>query len=458
MIRQLLMGLWVVGGIISNLITGSEPSIYGAFPKEVAAGQVMNIQITIEKGDLSQFGRFLQELPPGFTAYSDDTHFSFKDSKVKFIWVHLTSEKFFTINYSVQVPAGFNGPLALGGQFSYIFDNEKKMVELNPATINVRHASTPDNLISQEQLRTSSGKEIDTAKMVFCHRQQKFVNDGIVVKIKVHKESLGSMAKIIDTVPEGFSIQGIETKQSIISTSGNIVKFMWINLPLEPEFVVSYKLKPIGDIPFDRLSIHGTFSYSINSITKSKQIDDVDFEMANNILSDKSVHVEPVKKSPIVTSAPSLSSVNNDATETPQTSTPITPSHVDSQSISKPHQASPAVYVPMTAKAVQSPIQDELRTRSDVVFRIQIAAGHKIVDVKKYFKKFNVSDKVVVEQHQGWLKYLVAGFSDYREARDYRIKIWNETKIQDAFVAAYNNGQRITVQEALMISNQKWYN
>ena len=68
-----------------------------------------------------------------------------------------------------------------------------------------------------------------------------------------------------------------------------------------------------------------------------------------------------------------------------------------------------------------------------------------------------MNENVNTEMHEGWIKYTVGKYDMYKMARDHRVEIWNKTKIDDAFVTAYNNGQRITVQEALMIANQKWF-
>jgi len=93
-----------------------------------------------------------------------------------------------------------------------------------------------------------------------------------------------------------------------------------------------------------------------------------------------------------------------------------------------------------------------------VSYKVQIAAGHKeLKNIRRYFSKLKMHENINTERHNGWIKYTVGKYNMYKGARDHRVQIWNKTKIDDAFVTAYNNGQRITVQEALMIANQKWF-
>jgi hypothetical protein len=63
-----------------------------------------------------------------------------------------------------------------------------------------------------------------------------------------------------------------------------------------------------------------------------------------------------------------------------------------------------------------------------------------------------------LERHQGWIKYVTGGYTTYKEARDQRVAyLQGGHDFPGPFVTAYNNGERITVQEALMITKQQWF-
>ncbi len=88
-------------------------------------------------------------------------------------------------------------------------------------------------------------------------------------------------------------------------------------------------------------------------------------------------------------------------------------------------------------------------TAADVSFRVQVAAGRLPIDVASYFGNLKLEGAVQQETENGLTRYTVGSFDNYQQAKDYKDQILKMTAIKDAFVVAYRNGNRITIQEAL---------
>jgi hypothetical protein len=103
-------------------------------------------------------------------------------------------------------------------------------------------------------------------------------------------------------------------------------------------------------------------------------------------------------------------------------------------------------------------IVDVPEPQTGVFYRVQIAAGKKNVKKPVFTKLYNFKEGYNLENIDGWFKYTTGYHQVYKSARDGRERITAKyDKFQGPFVAAYNDGVRITVQEALMITEQKWY-
>lgn len=395
MIKTIVISIISLVGLFVNYLYTQEVNLYAKYPTEAKAGETINVEITVEKGNLSEFGRFVQELPEGFIAESKDKLFTFIDRKVKFLWVTLPATTSYTFAYTITIPNSFSGNCTLDGQFSYILDNERKTAKLPSYNIGVKPNNTPDSEIDRKEAYTSTGSKLPNETTVHVQRNIKEVNNLYIVKISVSKDDLAGMGKITETIPAGYSATAIEKSNGIFTQEGMIVKFLWMDVPTESNIEVSYQLTNQNKT-LTAPEIQGNFSYSNGGVTKTISIQTVieDFKLSEAELnSSKSIVELPRKES------------YND----------------------------------------------------NIVYKVQVAAGHKLVNTKTYFKQFKLEEKIAVSQHDGWHKYTVGKFTDYKSARDYRVKLWNETLVKDAFVAAYNSNQRITVQEALMIASHKWY-
>jgi hypothetical protein len=291
-----------------------------------------------------------------------------------------------------------------------------------------------------------------------------------LVTLLVNKDEVQKFAKIEETIPEGYVAAGIDSKGGIFSYANQVAKIIWMDLPADPYFTVSYKLIPEEGVIPNPATMHvtGSFSYMINERTFSSDIVErretlagLNSVQVNDLL--RGISVEAIEQQPVLvagntTSQPSSTAQTSPASQTsspsqpPSTSRPVSTTSTPSSQPSTSSSSTSGRTVAATSDA-----GDMLMPESGVYYRVQIAAGHKPVNTQRYFRNYRLERSVAKEMHDGWYKYSVGSFVEYKDARDYRVHLSNTTKINDAFVAAYNNGKRITVQDALMALNQKWY-
>jgi hypothetical protein len=482
----------------------NEVSLTSVMPEQVQAGSEFTIDITVSKGDISGFARFMQDLPNGFTArekVSANGEFRFEDQKVKFQWMRLPYDQEVVVSYIIQVAPTISGTFSIGGTFSYIANNQVTNIELVPKTITVNATDVAEGDINVGNTTGFKYGNI-TLRNVDCVRQKPYLNESneVIVTMLVNKGNIDQFGKIQEQIPTGYIATSVKSKNAIFTYKNRIVKFLWMNLPPEPQFTVTYKLVPENEIPDQAFIITGTFSYAENERTKvidvvERNVDLAEFD-SDKLVADvgQPVTFDPdnvgntqtdTEENPLVAEDDGITTQQDnssfitysgdlygDTTKQVETESTdlIAQTDVQEDPVSTDNQE--------TETQQEDPVQDtwidyQSRDNNDaavrdatltnipepqagVAFRVQIAAGHKLVD-NQYFRRLNVKDHIQTEIHDGWHKYTVGSFPDYMKARNYRVYIWNSTPIKDAFVSAYNNGQRITVQEALMITNQKWY-
>ncbi len=424
-------------------------------PQVVTAGDEFQVQVTLNKGKLESFSRLLQELPSGLKATSVNSanaDFTFKDNKVRLIWLKMPESDSVTITYTIKVDKRLKGNFDISGKFSYIDNNERMSAEATPVniTINPNPDIDPKLIVDIKDFKeqvipdlTPTG-QADVAVIRQKPTPTGDADNSYIVNLLFYKENAQKFAKIEESVPAGYTAIKIDSKEGLFVFKNNLAKFLWMSLPASKYFMVSYRLVPNAGVTAPPV-LKGQYSYVADEKNVVKDIIEKDVQLAS--LSDADIQgmVKEIFASPVLIPADVLMAQKKDSLAQQQISDITKPE----KPIKKPKTKINNYTDPTLAYT--------LEPEQGVYFRVQVAAGHKPVNIKRYFKRFKIADEVRAEQHEGWHKYSIGSFAEYRQARDYRVHIWNTTTIADAFVAAYNTGQRITVQEALMITNQNWY-
>ncbi len=444
-----ILNLLIVG--ILKIIIQADIALQIEVPDTVVAGSEFEVKITVNKGNIESFSRFQQELPYGLTAesyLSSNADFSFDENRIRLIWLKLPRQEEFTVIYKVKVDERLKGDFNLKGKFSYIDDNERKSVAVASSNIIIQPSPYIDpelivdiddfgDLVAPPAISTSGGEEIA------CFRQKPYLDkDGnaFIINVLVNKGSKEKFAKIEEFVPDGYSAIDITRTDAIFTYKNKTAKFLWMNLPMSSYYTVSYKLIPANGDVSEIPALKGKFSFLEEDKTVSVDIRQTQEDLSKVTPQLIAQLLERPAEIGTADVQPDLLASNKVKTNEIKATT------------------GPGVTPPYAGpNELKSNIPYLLKPESGIYYRVQVAAGHKPVEIKKYFRKYNLELEVRKEYHDGWHKYSVGSFGVYKEARDYRVHIWNTTPIDDAFVSAYNTGTRITVQEALMIANQKWY-
>ena len=92
-----------------------------------------------------------------------------------------------------------------------------------------------------------------------------------------------------------------------------------------------------------------------------------------------------------------------------------------------------------------------------ISYSVQILAAHRVVEKTYFTARHQFSGDYNIEHHDGWVKYTTGKYAEYSSARAARTEVSSSSKdLPGPFVTAYQDGNRITVQEALLITHQRW--
>ncbi len=395
-------------------------------PDHLKPGETITAEVIIKKGNINGFAKLQIETGSGISITEEDDSkgaaFSSSGNTAKWIWTALPIEAEFKIKFKVTTSPSFNGNSSISGKFSYIVNNTKQVAEIpakniiigdktsEPITQNIPtsppSAAPPANTQSittsttpPTSITTTTSAPTENTKVSVSRTIQNIAPHAWLIKITINKGPIRGFARYTDVLPKDLSAKVEEKDGSSFFIDGDNIKFVWSTLPEKESVIISYKLSGNVAAP---LTLNGDFSYTENNQVLNKTL------------------------SPDILQPTSLSDNN--------TSQPVTP----------PTQ--PSNIAETTTQAKQTKI----------FFSVQLGAFLKSRVGPYYFSnKYNIQN-IKQEQHESYKKFYSGNFDKYKQARDYREEI--KTKgIQDAFVIAHKNNVRITVQEALMIANQKWY-
>lgn len=416
---------------LSVSLSAQEVEIIMDNPSTVKAGEIFEVSVIISKGTLSDYSRFSQDLPPGLTAtnvHSPNADFSFDNQRIRIIWLKLPEESEIKVTYNIMVDERLTGKFLLGGVFAYVVNEERKFLnfdKLDEITITPSATVDPAHIVDIKDFNgvSASAAVVSTAKQevyAMAIRQKPLLlsKGGYLVKLLLKNPTGSKYAKIEEVIPSGYIFESVDSHDGIESFSSSTVKFIWMKLPQESEFELTYRLVPKRNDAQGAMNIIGHLTYSAGNENVVVKIVELDVNMESLTLADK--------RNLLLTGK--VPSGAKKATPNVTTKTEPKPAKVSGQSI------------------VNTRV---LTAGAGVYYRVQLSANIRPFDARSFFRSSGVDQEVFVEKLGGLHKYTAGSFTNYNQAVSYKDSIEKLRNVSGAFVVAYRDGKRIPVPSTI---------
>jgi hypothetical protein len=397
--------------------------------------------VKIDPNGVEDFLRYSVTIPSGWTAEKieeDGSSYMMEENTVKFLWSRVGQRDELNVSFRLSPPAEAEGTFEFNGKLSHSVNNLPSHVKLDPFTVAVGKAGQPNNGKYVQENGDSTQNPVTNVTV------SRIVPTGIVtgefiVDVTIQKGELGSFIKLQDSLPAGFAALPVKNDGGQWSFEDGVVRIEWYSpSKANPVLNVQYKVVVSPDMS-GSYTINGHVSYVENMQNKLVRIAPAPIQLKED---------------------PALANNNNNQ----DTAKENTNNNANNQNnnIGKEEPVVKTNNNTGNQEETNRQTQENNGTQQDpfvnktpgVSYTVQVAAMKRRVETTYYESTFKL-DKVNAEQVDGLNKYTTGSFTTYQDARNSRETVRSKGVV-GPFVVAYNQGKRITVQEALMITSQKW--
>ncbi|CAG5085295.1 hypothetical protein [Parvicella tangerina] len=446
MVKSLFISINLVGLAMLPFLFVGNVSVEHQAPSEMDAGGEVEVTITLNKGAITGPARLKLDFADaeGLEAEGIDNagaSFSFSEGSALFIWYSIQPDEQLTLTYKLKADANASGTKTISGTFSYLDEEERKKLEIPTIIVDVKGGSvassetngggeTTENTTTEtdgnEGGATSNEASQDVVD-VTCSRSIEKDGDSYLVTIDVTKGQNGGFARIKDNVPAGFSAEAVENAGAVFKFVDDAAKFLWTSLPKDEETVqVKYRLFPESAGP-GMYDLIGEFSGEfmiVDDKPTSVEIPLGSFEVDGDVV------------------------INNDGGDNNNGTNDQNDGGADANNGGSDSNDGGTSTDAGTTTSIPT-------GNGDVMYKVQVMAAHRTVSNSYIKKHYGYGGSIDIENHEGWVKYTTGSYGVYKEARDKRNGL-SSYNFPGPFVTAYKQGERISVQEALNLTNQEW--